>query len=445
MVHRAFSKSMQGGPWRRLLSGAFANLVGKLWVLGVQLVTIPVLTRMWGAEGFGIWLMLSTIPTYVALSDFGLGTAAGVDITSKVSKGKYDEALEAFQSVWVFLTSVVVILAVCAFVYATYTYLHTEADSDRFHGASLAAAILLMTLYSAIIVQMSILNVLYRATHKYALGTLLLDCMMPIEGAAMVIFALLGGALWEVALAMLLIRAAGYGFYYLILHRYEPWIRIGWAHATVATFKRLANPSLAALSLTLASSLALQGVVLTLGWSVGPAAVAVFAATRLLTRIPLQFSGLVMRASLPELTRADVARDTAMTRRLLTINVLSSMVVTVPFLLALVLFGDRLLNLLSGGHLEAPWALFVLLGLAATFNAVWTAASSALIAINQQARFSYWYLLFSTIVVLVPLFAWADGPIAVAIAMILSEVATGLVVMVAIMGNMAGIARQDMN
>ena len=109
-------------PRGRMMRGIAANIYDKSAITIVQLGTIPLLTNAWGAEGYGVWLTLMTIPTFLALSDFGLGTAAGVAITQHVAQGKYEEALEVLQSTIAFVLSVVSMVAICvigcAFFYA---------------------------------------------------------------------------------------------------------------------------------------------------------------------------------------------------------------------------------------------------------------------------------------------------------------------------------------
>jgi O-antigen/teichoic acid export membrane protein len=409
------------GTARRLASGTFANLVGKIWVLLVQLVAIPILTKKWGVRGYGVWLMISTIPTYVALSDFGLGTAAGVDITARIAIGDRQGALQSFQSVWSFLTAIVLAIAAAVGVYATILFLLARPDADPFEGRSLAGAVFFMTLYSVLAAQMSIVNVVFRATHKYALGALMSDGLLLVEGIGVAVVSLKGGRILAGAVTWFSIRLTGAIAYYAILRHLEPWVSIGWAHATLDVVKRLARPSIAALSLTLSNALALQGVILTLGWTAGPAVVAVFGAARFLTRIPLQFSGLVMRASIPELTRAVVNLNARIVKRLLMINVLTSVIATIPFAFVLFVFGPQLLSMMSGNRLVARSLLFVLLGTAAAANAMWMALSSPLVATNRQAEYSYWYLILSAVTAVAPLLAWTNQSIFVAGAMLLSE------------------------
>lgn len=375
-----------------MLNGTFANLVDKLALLVVQLATIPLLSQQWGAAGYGTWLMLMTIPAYVAVSDFGLGTAAGTEITQRVARGDTTGALQSFQSAWIFVFGVMLAIALLAAAYAAL------GASDVIKGqADIPLAVLIVTVYAIVAVQTTTLAVVYRATHKYAHAMLISAAVIVVEGMALGATVTLGGQLIAAATAMLTVRVVGWLVTYLVLRRLEPWVRLGFDRADLATVRRLANPSIAALSLTLATSMSLQGVVLVLGWVGGPVAAALFGASRFIARIPLQFSGLVVRASIPELTRAQVDKDPALIRRLTRLNVISALVPTLPMIPILTFAGPPLLRFLSHDTLNAPWWLFSLLASTTTVGALWQAAASGLIANNQQARFAYIYSIVSAL------------------------------------------------
>lgn len=374
---------------RRLVSGAGANLVGKIWALIIQLVSVPVFIHAWGVDGFGVWIMISTIPTYLALSDFGLGVAAGVDITSAMERDDRARARNAFQSVWLFLTSVTAAVGVLC-VLAAFVWLQLSSGSDGpFTRQELFLSIILAVGASLLTMQMSVRKIIFQATHKYALGTAAFDLIYFIGFIAMLIGVTMGLGIVEAFALQFVMRAIGLALFARLQHAYEPWCRIGWAHADIATIKRLMKPSLSALALTVANSFGLQGVVLTIGWVFGPAAAAIFATTRMLTRIPMQFSGLLTRASLPELTRAQVAGNTKLTRRLMKVNMMLTMSVMLPAAAVLSWLGPRVLHQISNGEMNQTHINFIMLGIAASFCAFWTTQGTRLIAVNRQGEYSY--------------------------------------------------------
>jgi len=383
--------------------GAGANSLGKVWVLIVQLLSIPVLTSAWGVDGYGTWLMLTTIPTYLALSDFGLGTAAAIDITRSIARGDRDAALQAFQSVWVFLTVITGVVAILVggglALWIGFYEVSEGADIPAKDIALTAILIMISALFS---MQMNIFKSVYQATHKYALGTFLYDLCFLVSGLAVVLVASVGAGIVNAAATAALITGFWMPAYALILKRFEPWWHPGTSHANRATLRQLLQPSLAAFALIIANSFGIQGVVLTIGWNFGPAAAAIFATARMITRIPLQFSGLLTRASLPELTHALTAGNDSLVRRLMKLNMRATLTLMIPATLALGLFGPELLGILSRGEMALSRTAFSLLALAALATSLWTVLGTALMAVNRQGEYAWLVLALYVAVALLP-------------------------------------------
>lgn len=429
-------------PRGRMLRGVLANLYDKGAVTLVQLLSIPVLTIRWGVEGYGIWLMLLTVPTYIALSDFGIGTAAGVEITINVADGRLDKALEVLQSTWAFISTVVTGIALIAILAAVILFWGNDTSIGQYSGRDLTLAVTFIVLYSVVMAQMSILTVVFRATHKFAGAIIFAGSLILIEGLALIISAGFGFGLVMAAGLFLSIRIAGFFLFFGLLIRKEPWVRFGFGNVKKETLKKLINPSLAALSLILANALALQGALLTLGWTAGPAAVAVFGAVRTITRAPLQLSGLVLRPSIPELTRAQISGNSGLLNKLVRTNVFGAILATGPFFMVFLFSGQYLLNIISKGNLEAPVNLFILLSGATVANAVWMAIASPLIAINRQAAFAYWYLALSAGVAVTPIFFADKFGVGVGTAMLLAELTIFGVVILASRLNVTKLERK---
>lgn len=421
LLKRGLARFSASPVSRRLASGVVANALGKAWVLLQQLIAIPVLTAAWGAEGYGIWLMLITIPTYIALSDFGFGTAATVDLTRKVADGDHHAALQVFQSAWGFVSGISVVVGLLIPLGAALLMRDVFAVSPIPAVGILAPSIVLVVLYALLIVQTQLISMGYRATNKYAKGTFLLDGLVFAEGLVMLAAVLLGADMLTAAALLAGSRAAILALYYAVLRRDEPWLRLGFGHMRRETVRRLASPSLGAIALSVANSFVIQGVVLTLGVVSGAAVVAAFATARFITRIPLQFSGLLTRASIPELTRALHSGEGQLARRLLQVNVVTTLLVALPFSLVLLAVGPQVASLLSHGQLTPGHDLFLPLVLAALVSALWASLATPLIATNRHATFSYLYLAASLVAVVAPFVDPSDAQMMAAWALLCAE------------------------
>lgn len=388
---------------RRLLGGVAANALGKLWVLLTQVVAVPVLTARWGGDSYGIWLMLTTIPTFLSLSDFGLGSAATVEITKQHVTGDQYASQGIFQSTWLFVTAASILVATIIFVVALCAPPFRTPQPP--HVGSLTLNTILIAVYSIAVVQTQLISIVYRSTGRYASGTFLLDTLTLVESIFYISVAAIGANITLTIVAMLAARVLLLIVYYFRSQHPQPWITIGFAHATLAQIKQLATPSAAALMLTMANALALQGVISTLGATAGATAVAAFATARFIARAPLQMTSLVSRATLPELTRAQHSDNRQLTIKLLMLNVGSAMAVSVPATLALLILTPALVAILSHGTLKTDISIAMPIVLASLFNSLWTTLATPLIATNRYTTLAATYLLANGVVVFVPFLA----------------------------------------
>src|ERR1700722_10051440 len=96
----------RSGLRQRLMRGFGATALSPVVTALIQLGSVPVLLHVWGAAKYGDWLLLSAIPSYLTLSDLGLGDASGSEMSMRVAAGDREAALQAFQSSWVLVTGV---------------------------------------------------------------------------------------------------------------------------------------------------------------------------------------------------------------------------------------------------------------------------------------------------------------------------------------------------
>ena len=93
-------RSLDSRIKRRLALGFASNWVGKLASTITQLVQVPVFFHFWATSVYGDWLIVNTIPTYLAFSSIGFGNVASNEMTMLNSAGDREGALRVFQSCW---------------------------------------------------------------------------------------------------------------------------------------------------------------------------------------------------------------------------------------------------------------------------------------------------------------------------------------------------------
>ena len=75
---------------RRMLTAVF---IGRVLMAARQIVVVPLMIRAWGTSYYGAWLILSSIPTFMALSNLGIGTSARTQATLEVAGGRTADAM----------------------------------------------------------------------------------------------------------------------------------------------------------------------------------------------------------------------------------------------------------------------------------------------------------------------------------------------------------------
>lgn len=70
------SRPSTAGMTTKVVKGSLWTLAGQVAPLAVSLVTTPFTIRMLGTEGYGVFILIGLIPTYLGFADFGMGMAS---------------------------------------------------------------------------------------------------------------------------------------------------------------------------------------------------------------------------------------------------------------------------------------------------------------------------------------------------------------------------------
>jgi O-antigen/teichoic acid export membrane protein len=78
-----FAQSLKMSVKQRIAHALAASAFGQSVTIGSQLLLTPLFFRHWGPGLYGEWLILSSVPAYLTMSDLGIGSAAGNEMTMK--------------------------------------------------------------------------------------------------------------------------------------------------------------------------------------------------------------------------------------------------------------------------------------------------------------------------------------------------------------------------
>lgn len=350
----------------------------------IQLGSVPLLIFLWGIETYGVWLILTAIPTYLAFSDFGFTFIAKNDMAMHVSADRRDDALVTFQSILALLLLVIVSAGLLLFAVLAWVPLADWLNLGGERGDTailvLGAQILSVLLYQLCLLFYAGVRCEGRAATEtyFAASWRLADALVIIGVAAA------GGGLGLAALAGLGVRIVNLLVLARWLSRTTPWLSIGFEKADRKRIRALAGPSLTYMLVPVSNALLIQGPIIILGAISSPATVALFSVTRTVTRLGMAAANMVNFAFTPEYSFAFGRKDRALLRKYLTLHGLVAVLGSVSYLLVMYFLGDRAISLLSHEQVLPVAQLTFVMAFGVFAEMLWSALFAPLSAINAH-------------------------------------------------------------
>lgn len=371
----------QGGAVGRIVRGLAANLTGNGIMVLIQLISVPVFLAAWGVPTYGAWLVLSAIPTYVALSDFNLATVAANSMVMLEAQERHSEAVELGGHLWSIVTALtgVAVLGAVLVTIAIGSALGVAAISP----AEARVVLLALFLQVAVANQYGALDAWYRMRGRYPLGALMRQVGRCVEFGALIVAVFMGARPGMAAVTFLVGSLVGLAVSWAVLRRAVPFSTFRPEVPHLPTFRALLPLGLAYMAFPIGNAMSLQGFTLVLAAIMGAPAVVVFSATRTLTRVAWQIMGSITNAITPELSRAVGGEDLGEARSILRHGSQLALATSVSLSLFLAVIGRWIINVWTHALVEPPFPLLYLLLLDVIFNSFWYVLSSSLIATNR--------------------------------------------------------------
>lgn len=381
----------------RLMRALGATSLQPLVTAAIQLGPVPVLLHAWGPAKYGTWLILSAIPSYFALSNLGFGDASGSDMTVRVAAGDKRGALETYQSSWVLLSVVSLILAMLA---AVAVWIVPWSHWVKLAGVSSVKAssvILVFGIYILISQQGGIMESGFRCDGHFATGTIFITALRLVEVVVGTVIGVVTGDLTWAALGYLMTRSVAIVVYGFLLHQKSPWLCLGFRYATVSRLKELAAPALGFIALPLATAISIQGFTLMIAAVRGPLAVTAFSTLRTLTRVNFQLMAVISFAIWPELSRAFGEGKIALARKLHRFAFQAGVALSLLTGMALWLAGPVLYRAWLQAAVSLDVHCFHVLILVAIANSLWYNSSVVSMSTNAHQRITLTLVVLSLV------------------------------------------------
>ncbi len=381
----------------RLRSSTIAKAISSnLYIQIVQTIAqfllVPVLASHWGLKVYGTWLLLSTVPSYLAMADLGLGSAAGNDMAAHVARGERDIAAATYNAVRLTVLLVVVAMLGMGGIVLYVLFPHLLDGSQAILGGHAQAVMMAMIAYGGIALTNNVIAAGYRCIGGYAVSGYIGGTLLLTEVVLVVVVVVNGGGIAAAATAYLGIRLIGTIIFGVDLARRAPWL-VRWdVKPSWRLVRRLLRPAVAVMAVPVAQAFSIQGMVAMIGLVGGAAAIPAFTAVRTLSRVVIQAILIVNHAIMPSFTTASAVSDQESTRRFAMMSMATSFGFGIPGMLALIVGGQFFVIHWTGGKIHPDFVLIGIMAITTFLAALWLPVSNLILSINRHESFTYYYL-----------------------------------------------------
>ena len=392
---------------KRIINGLGANSITQVINISLQVLSLPLFLKFWGVHLYGEWLILSTIPAYLAMAEIGFLTVAGNSMTIALAKSNVSLALEIFQNTWVFICFICLVIFVGLSFSALIPInilLNINLISNKF------TILIIIFLGFGVIcnLQTYLIYAALRAEGRYALGVWINNIFRIIELISLVSGLYMGLQPIDIALITSLCKLLNLIIAYLIIKKLNNWLVYGVKSVSFEKIKEMVSPSLAFMAFPIGNAMKNQGMINIVGVMLGPIAVVSFTAMRTLINSISQAMAMINNTIWPELSKAFGSGDIILARKLNRSACKLSIYISLILIGLLSIYGEDIVLVWSGGKVDFQKSFFNIMLIGMIINSIWYTASVVLASNNQHKKMAVIFL-FGSVFTLV--LAWAIVPL----------------------------------
>jgi len=366
----------------------------------IQLLTVPILLSFWGMENFGAWIVLSAVPSYLSLSDFGFGTASSNRMAMHLARAEHMQASTSFfASLSVTITSAIIICAgASALVWLISPEMYLKVGNID-TNATRWIILLLITSTIFNMVRTTFYSILF-SDGRFSIGITLLTFCRTLEFLALILAAALGGKMETAAAAVAVIAAINTTLYGWFAVSSAHWLARPTAQRVYQEIISLARPSFAFLLFPISNAINLQGVVTLLSLSGSGPAVVGFTTVRTLSRLAVMPLRSIMDSLRPEISRLFGLSNYQDLQKLHFALATASLWGGACIALGLLAVGPTMIHFWTKGHVAADLLVMALLTLTAMVQAIAYPNYMLLYGSNRHQLMAAAYLAINLLMIL---------------------------------------------
>jgi O-antigen/teichoic acid export membrane protein len=379
---------------RSLLKDGVTNVTGYIVSLVLTFVMTPILIRGLGTQPYGVWTLVESVVTYLALADAGVGAALVRFVSKYRGANDSDGINEVFNTTVAIFALAGFGAAVCTAVLCVFAPVIFQLPPDLQTEARwlLAAGGFTFSLG----LPLSAYNSTLTGLRRYGRINVIQNTLLVVRYALLMLVVACDGGLRGVAAALVITSIVGHIWRAITVHRLLPSLRLSREWITRETVNQIFGYSAYVFMAGAASKLQVNAVII--GMFLAPQYITYYAVGSLL----LRRGSILIRTALSVLTPTfgmlEGRNDYQAIRDLLTAAMKFAFLAVVPFQLGLLFLGKSFLQLWVGSELaEQSFRILSVLAASLPFLACNWVGNRMLQGIGQVKRYAAYSALQSIV------------------------------------------------
>ena len=376
----------------RMIKGLTAYSYGRLVIVAGQILAVPLLVTRWGAAGYGEWVTLTALASYITYANVGVPGAVRADLALAYGDGGHKRMRESFQTC-LFLMSATGLIAMAVFVglinLAPLGWIVRGTVLSPQDAAFIASV---LAVQMALLLVLGVFQATLSAVGRYGYVGFLESNRQAGEFVGLLVIV---GLLHKgPAIACMIYPATMALHLGVLIGRVQadaPWVLQGPWRFHRSAMQRLLKPMLGVLATSFGYySLSFQAPRVILGIVAGPTAVAVYAVTAMLMRLIRMPIDIVAHSPTVELSLAYGAGERQRARNILNGAMRSCLWIALCMIPFVVLFGPFVVDVWARHRVQVPMSLLIFTSLSTAVFSLALPAQEALMSLGQLGKATFW-------------------------------------------------------
>ena len=380
-----------------ILKNAAANIFSKFSNTFIRLLQVPLLIHFLGVADLGRWTVLYTIPSWLAFTNLGFGSAGANQISMFIANGDLNNARKVFSTTLAVIFLISILGSIISILIAPFIHWEILLKSSELRHREFYLTVIWMCINIFTAFFYEAFGGIFRAAHKTHIGVLLASTLPWINLAAIYISLHFSLRFDYIALSLLFSNILFLIMYVTLSLKTMPELSFSIKFVQPSQFKYLFRKGFAFQTFPIGNALVIQGNILIIQIILGPAAVALYSTAKTLVNTIKQAMDIISQATWAELSHLIGANDLKQAAIIHRVGVALAIVVSVLGVIVLTIFGGKIYNLWVGRSMLLPFHLLVFFLIPMPLQSLWITSSVVLMASNKHEGLAVRYILAALI------------------------------------------------